>query len=62
MSVPKDRIHIHYETNMLKIEFKDDLDIKENEKNFGTIHDVDGTVYAATEIRIHTPGFKLNFK
>jgi len=41
---------------MLKIEFKDDLDIKENEKNFGTIHDVDGTVYAATEIRIHTPG------
>ena len=47
---------------MLKIEFKDDLDIKENEKNFGTIHDVDGTVYAATEIRIHTPGFKLNFK
>lgn len=56
VSVPKDRIKVHYETNMLKIEFRDDVEIKEEERRFGTLHDVDGTVYAATEIRIHTPG------
>lgn len=59
VSVPKDRIEVHYETNMLKIEFRDDIDIKEEERRFGTLHDVDGTVYAATEIRIHTPGSPL---
>jgi hypothetical protein len=59
VSVPKDRIEVHYETNMLKIEFRDDVEIKEEERRFGTLHDVDGTVYAATEIRIHTPGSPL---
>lgn len=32
----------------LRKEFKD--------KSFGKIHDLDGTIYEAKEIRIHTPG------
>jgi hypothetical protein len=50
--VAKEDIHIVFENNMLRIKHK-----KEHEdKNFGKIHDLDGTVYEATEIRIHTPG------
>ena len=41
---------------MLRIKFKEDLDLKEEEESFGEIHDLDGTVYRAIEIRIHTPG------
>jgi hypothetical protein len=40
---------------MLRIKHK-----KEHEdKNFGKIHDLDGTIYEATEIRIHTPGIYI---
>ena len=42
---------------MLKIRFKEESSLKEEEKTFGTIEDLDKTVYSATEIRIHTPGF-----
>jgi len=36
---------------MLRIKFK-----KEHKaKNFGKVNDLDGTVYEAKEIRIHTP-------
>jgi len=51
VNVPKNDIHIVFENNMLRIKHK-----KEHEdKNFGKIHDLDGTIYEATEIRIHTP-------
>jgi hypothetical protein len=45
---------------MLRIKFKDDIDLKEGDKSFGTIHDLDGTVYNGVEIRIHTPGIIFN--
>jgi hypothetical protein len=37
---------------MLRIKHKKEF----KAKNFGKIHDLDGTVYEAKEIRIHTPG------
>jgi len=36
---------------MLRIKHKKEF----KAKNFGKIHDLDGTVYEAKEIRIHTP-------
>lgn len=50
-TVPKDKLKVVYETNMVRIKF-----IKNAELIFGTIKDVDGTLYEATEIQIHTPG------
>lgn len=55
VNVPRDEIHIVYETNMLRIKFKEDQDGDSEHDSFGTIHDLDGTVYNAVEIRIHTP-------
>lgn len=49
--VPKEEIHIVWETNMLRIKLKNEF----KSKNFGKIHDLDGTVYEAKEIRVHTP-------
>jgi hypothetical protein len=46
---------------MLRIKFREDQDGKSEGDSFGTIHDLDGTVYNAVEIRIHTPG-KLHFQ
>jgi hypothetical protein len=46
---------------MLRIKFKEDQDEDSEHDSFGTIHDLDGTVYNAVEIRIHTPG-KLYFQ
>lgn len=37
---------------MLRIKLKNEF----KNKNFGKIHDLDGTVYEAKEIRVHTPG------
>ena len=53
INVDKDDIHIVFENNMLRIKHKKGHE----DKNFGKIHDLDGTVYEANEIRIHTPGF-----
>jgi len=50
-NVSKDKLNLVYQTNMIRIKF-----IKNAELIFGTIKDVDGTRYEATEIQIHTPG------
>jgi len=55
VNVPRDELHIVYENNMLRIKFREDQDGKSEGDSFGTIHDLDGTVYNAVEIRIHTP-------
>ena len=41
-----------YETNMLRIKFKEE---HQEKGTFGSIKDVDGTEYTATEVQIHTP-------
>lgn len=51
INVPKDQIFITFETNMLRIKFKKDY----KAKSFGKITDLDGTIYEAKEIRIHSP-------
>jgi len=51
-NVDKNLIHITFDTNMLRIKFKKE----HKDKNFGKINDLDGTIYEAKEIRIHTPG------
>ena len=40
---------------MLRIKFKKEY----KAKNFGKITDLDGTIYEAKEIRIHSPGKDL---
>lgn len=49
---PVNNLEMIWETNLLRIKIKDDLPAEEN---FGKIKDLDGTVYAAKEILIHTP-------
>ena len=44
-TVSKDDIEMVYETNMLRIKFKDDKDLTYEEKSFGTIKDLDNTLY-----------------
>jgi len=41
-----------WETNLLRIRMKEDVD---KDEYFGKIKDLDGTIYAAKEILIHTP-------
>lgn len=52
LDVPKDKIEFVYKNNMLRIIFKNEF---AKEGSFGTIKDVDGTEYTATEVQIHTP-------
>ncbi len=47
VTVKKEALNVVYRTNMLRIEFKDP---NNPENNFGTLKDVDGTEYVATEI------------
>ncbi len=41
-----------YDTNLLRIRFKEE---HQASGSFGTIKDLDGTEYSATEIQLHTP-------
>jgi len=49
---PQEKLEMIWETNMLRIKIKEEF---EKEENFGKIKDLDGTIYAAKEIMIHTP-------
>jgi carbonic anhydrase len=48
-NISKENLEAFYETNLFKV--------RTNEgHNFGTLKDVDGTLYEAYEILFHTPG------
>lgn len=48
--MPKDDLQLIYDTNVLKLRFKNGKD------NFGVLIDLDQTNYEAYEIHFHTPG------
>jgi hypothetical protein len=53
-NVSKDHLEAYYETNLFKVRTEEGF-------NFGTLKDVDGTLYEAYEIHFHTPGeHKIN--
>lgn len=49
VNVTKDNLEVYYDINLFKIRTL-------NDKTFGTITDLDETIYEAYEIHFHTPG------
>jgi hypothetical protein len=53
-NISKDHLEAYYETNLFKVRTEEGY-------SFGTLKDVDGTLYQAYEIHFHTPGeHKIN--
>lgn len=48
-NISKNFLEAYYETNLFKVR-------SEEGHSFGTLKDVDGTLYEAYEIHFHTPG------